>query len=49
MLQAVIYGFGGLSITDKGLIQLKTKLPKQWKKLTITGVGKEKKTFVVIE
>jgi trehalose/maltose hydrolase-like predicted phosphorylase len=47
MLQAVLFGFGGLNISDKGVSQLKTTLPKEWKKLTITGVGMEKKTFVV--
>jgi trehalose/maltose hydrolase-like predicted phosphorylase len=47
MLQAVLAGFGGLEITDVGIIQLKTKLPKAWKSLTITGVGIEKKTFVI--
>ncbi len=46
-LQATIMGFGGLDITPQGLVQLKTKLPKAWKSLTITGVGPEKKTFVV--
>ncbi|MFN4146917.1 MAG: glycoside hydrolase family 65 protein [Runella sp.] len=47
MLQAVISGFGGLDITDAGIIQLRTKLPKQWKSLKITGVGVEKKTYEV--
>lgn len=47
MLQAVLNGLGGLDITDAGIIQLKTKLPKAWKSLTIKGVGKEKKTFFV--
>lgn len=47
MLQAVIYGFAGLDLTDKGITQLKTRLPASWKKLTITGVGPEKKTYVV--
>ena len=46
-LQTVLNGFGGLDITDAGIIQLKTKLPKQWKSITITGVGTEKKTFTV--
>jgi len=46
MLQAVINGFGGLEITEKGIIQLSSVLPPHWKKLTIKGVGKEKKTFV---
>lgn len=49
MLQAVLAGFGGLDITDEGVVQLKTKLPSGWKKLTITGVGAEEKTFEVIE
>lgn len=47
MLQAVLYGFGGLDITGKGIEQKNTRLPKAWKKLTITGVGKDRKTFVV--
>ncbi len=49
MLQAVLAGFGGLDITDEGVVQLKTKLPEGWKKLTITGVGKDEKTFEVKE
>jgi hypothetical protein len=40
-------GFGGLEITDKGIIQQKGILPKGWKSLTITGVGPERKTFTV--
>jgi trehalose/maltose hydrolase-like predicted phosphorylase len=47
MLQAVINGFGGLDITDQGIVQLKTKLPGAWKSLTLKGVGVEKKTFQV--
>ena len=47
MLQAVIFGLGGLDITEQGIVQLKTKLPGKWKSLTIKGVGKEEKTFVV--
>jgi trehalose/maltose hydrolase-like predicted phosphorylase len=39
MLQAVIFGFGGLRITDQGIVQDKTALPKQWKSLKLTGVG----------
>jgi protein-glucosylgalactosylhydroxylysine glucosidase len=46
-LQAVLSGFGGLEITDQGIVQQKTKLPKGWKSLKITGVGKEKKLFEV--
>lgn len=47
MLQAVISGFGGLDITDAGIVQLKTKLPKTWKSLTIKGVGLQKQTIQV--
>ena len=45
VLQAVLMGFGGLDITDKGINQVKSTLPKNWQKLIITGVlGK---TYVV--
>lgn len=47
MLQAVIFGFGGLDITDQGIVQRPTRLPRQWRSLTITGVGAERKTFTV--
>jgi protein-glucosylgalactosylhydroxylysine glucosidase len=46
-LQTLINGWAGLDITDAGIIQLKTKLPKQWKSLTIKGVGVEKKTYSI--
>ena len=46
-LQSALFGFGGLDITPNGIVQLKTTLPKQWKSLTLTGIGKDKKTFVV--
>lgn len=47
ILQSVIFGFGGIDITEDGIIQLPTSLPSHWKSLTITGVGVEKKTFRV--
>ncbi|MDH7447936.1 glycosyl hydrolase family 95 catalytic domain-containing protein [Aquimarina sp. 2201CG14-23] len=47
MLQTVIFGFGGLHLTDQGIVQKKPILPSAWKKLTITGVGVEKKTYVI--
>ncbi len=47
MLQTVIFGFGGLHLTDEGIIQKNPILPKQWKKLTLTGVGPDKKTYVI--
>ena len=47
ILQSVLMGFGGLDITPKGIVQIKSVLPKGWKSLTITGVGVEKKTYTV--
>lgn len=47
ILQSVMMGFGGLDITPTGITQIKSALPKRWKKLTITGVGLENKTFTV--
>lgn len=47
IIQSVLMGFGGIDITPKGIVQVKSALPKQWKSLTITGVGPEKKTFRV--
>ncbi len=46
-LQSVLMGFGGMEITPAGIIQIKSVLPKQWKSLTLTGIGKDKKTFTV--
>ena len=47
IIQSVLMGFGGLDITDKGIVQIKSVLPFAWKKLTITGVGINQKTFAV--
>ncbi len=47
VLQSVLMGFGGLDITPTGITQIKSVLPKGWKSLTITGVGREKKTYTV--
>ena len=46
-LQSVLMGFGGLDITPHGIIQIKSSLPKQWKSLILTGIGKNKKTFTI--
>lgn len=46
ILQSVLMGFGGLEITPTGITQIKTVLPANWKSVTITGVGVQKKTFV---
>ena len=47
VLQSLLMGFGGLDITPKGIMQVKTKLPAGWKSITITGVGPEKKIYTV--
>jgi len=47
IVQSLLMGFGGLDITSTGIVQLKTSLPKQWKSLTLTGVGTQKKTFII--
>ena len=48
MLQAVLSGFGGLTIGEKGITQLpQSSLPKGWKSMTFTGVGKDNQTFKV--
>jgi len=46
-LQGTLMGFGGLDITPQGIVQLKTKLPKGWKGMTMTGIGVERKVFSV--
>jgi len=47
MLQIVLFGFGGLEITEDGIIQENPILPKQWKKLTLKGIGPDRKTYVI--
>ena len=39
MLQAVLFGIGGLDITNDGIKVLDTRLPEKWKSLKITGIG----------
>jgi trehalose/maltose hydrolase-like predicted phosphorylase len=47
LIQSMLMGFGGLDITPEGIVQKKSGLPENWKKLTITGVGTTGKTFIV--
>ncbi|MEP6615365.1 MAG: glycoside hydrolase family 65 protein [Ginsengibacter sp.] len=47
IIQSVLMGFGGLDITPKGIVQVKSKLPSSWKSLTLKGIGPAGKTFVV--
>jgi len=47
IIQSLVMGFGGLEITPEGIVQIKSTLPSNWKSLTITGVGPDKKTYTV--
>jgi protein-glucosylgalactosylhydroxylysine glucosidase len=47
ILQGIIMGFVGIDITPTGLQQVKSALPKNWKSITITGAGPQRKTFTV--
>ncbi|RWY57548.1 glycoside hydrolase family 65 protein [Mucilaginibacter gilvus] len=47
IIQAMLMGFGGLDITTTGIVQVKSKLPANWKSLKITGVGVSKITYTV--
>ena len=47
LLQSVLFGFGGLHFTNDGIVQKNPILPKAWKSLTIKGIGKDKKEFVI--
>ena len=46
LLQMVINGFCGLDLTDDGVRQLPSSLPKHWKKVIVMGVGPDRKTFI---
>ena len=45
MLQTILFGFAGLDFSDEGIVQKNPILPKEWKSLTIKGVGPDKKTY----
>ena len=47
MLQAALFGLGGLDIKADGVKQLSSKLPKAWKSLTLKGIGKDETTFTL--
>ena len=47
MLQVILFGFGGLDITDNGIVQKNPQLPKEWNSLTIKGVGRKRKDYTV--
>jgi len=47
LLQTILFGFGGLHINENGIIQKNGVLPKQWKSLTLKGIGPDNKTYTV--
>lgn len=47
IIQSLLMGFGGLDITPTGIVQVKSKLPANWKLLKITGVGMNKATYTI--
>jgi len=47
IIQSLLMGFGGLDITPTGIVQVKSKLPTNWKSLKITGVGMNKATYTI--
>ena len=47
MLQTILFGFGGLYITDEGIVQKKPVLPEAWESLTLKGIGIDNKTYEV--
>lgn len=47
IIQSLLMGFGGLDITPTGIVQVKSKLPSNWKSLKITGVGVSKQNYTI--
>jgi trehalose/maltose hydrolase-like predicted phosphorylase len=47
IIQSLLMGFGGLDITPTGIVQVKSKLPANWKSLKITGVGMNRATYTI--
>lgn len=45
LLQAVINGFCGLQLTEEGIVQLPSVLPRHWKRVTVKGVGAERRSY----
>jgi trehalose/maltose hydrolase-like predicted phosphorylase len=50
ILQSVMMGFGGIDISnDGGITQIHSVLPKHWKKLTLTSIGIDGKSYTVMK
>ena len=47
MLQAVLFGFGGLKITNDGIVQNRFKLPSKWRSIQLKGVGIGQKDYLI--
>ncbi|MEL7194338.1 MAG: glycoside hydrolase family 65 protein [Bacteroidota bacterium] len=47
LLQAIIFGFGGVAIENEKLPILSAPLPKAWESLTITGLGRDRETVQI--
>ncbi|MFN8342614.1 MAG: glycoside hydrolase family 65 protein [Cyclobacteriaceae bacterium] len=47
VLQSVLFGFGGLTIGDQGIFQVRTTLPRGWTSRRLQGIGTGHKEFVV--
>lgn len=46
VLQTILMGFGGLAITDQGVVQESSSvLPSGWKKITLKGIGVKGATY----
>lgn len=39
LLQAVLLGFGGLHVTENGVVQRRGTIPSSWSRLTMRGIG----------
>ncbi|WP_281541625.1 glycosyl hydrolase family 95 catalytic domain-containing protein [Maribacter aestuarii] len=47
MLQTVLFGFAGIDFSDEGIVQRNPILPKEWKSLTVKGVGPDKTRYEI--
>jgi len=43
----MLFGFGGLDISERGIVQRPAKLPRGWTSLKLTGIGKEERNIVI--
>ncbi|MDD2962181.1 MAG: glycoside hydrolase family 65 protein [Muribaculaceae bacterium] len=48
VLQTIMMGFCGLEITDKGITQIKSTIPSNWKSITLKGIGLKSQQFQAV-